>query len=163
VYGPRDRRLVKLFRMIEQGRFIYLGDGGGRRHMIYIDDLLDGMLAAQEREAAAGEVYLLAGPAPVALRELVETIARQLGVAPPRWRLPYRPVWLASAAVEAVCRPLRIQPPIYPRRVDFYAHDYEFDTTRARTDLGFAPRVDVEEGVRRTIAAYREEGLLRDV
>ncbi len=160
VYGPRDRRLVKLFRMIQRRRFAYLGDGSGRRHMIYVDDLLDGMLAAQEAEAAVGKVYLLAGPAPIALRELVERIAWQLGVRPPRLRLPYRPVWLASAVVEAVCRPLGIQPPIYPRRVDFYAHDYEFDTTRAREDLGFAPRVDVEEGVRRTIAAYREEGLL---
>ena len=128
--------------------------------MIYIDDLLDGMLAAQERHAAMGKVYLLAGPAPIALRELVEEIARQLGVPPPWLRLPYRPVRLASAAVESVCRPLGIQPPIYPRRVDFYAHDYEFNTTRAREDLGFAPRVNVEEGVRRTIAAYREEGLL---
>jgi nucleoside-diphosphate-sugar epimerase len=160
VYGPGDRRLVKLFRMIEKGRFVYLGNGRGRRHMIYIDDLVDGMIAAQERQAAMGRVYLLAGPAPIPLRELAERIARQLGVRPPRLRLPYRPVRLAAAAVEAVCRPLGVQPPIYPRRVDFYAHDYEFDTTRARHELGFAPRVDMEEGLRRTIAAYREEGLL---
>jgi nucleoside-diphosphate-sugar epimerase len=160
VYGPRDRRLLKLFRMIQRGRFVYLGDGSGRRHMIYIDDLIDGMLAAQEGASAPGRAYLLAGPAPIALRDLVAAIARQLDVAPPRWRLPYRPVWLASAAVETVCRSLGIQPPIYPRRVDFYAHDYEFDTTRARRELGFEPRVDVEEGVRRTIAAYREEGFL---
>ena len=68
VYGPRDRRLVKLLRMIQRRRFAYLGDGQGRRHMIYIDDLLDGMLAAQDRNAAVGKVYLLAGPAPIALR-----------------------------------------------------------------------------------------------
>jgi nucleoside-diphosphate-sugar epimerase len=160
VYGPGDRRLAKLFRMVQKGRFVYLGDGRGRRHMIYIDDLLQGMVAAQEREAAIGNVYLLAGPTPIALRDLVELIARELGVAPPRLRLPYRPVRLAAVAVEALCRPLGVQPPIYPRRVDFYAHDYEFDTTRARRDLGFVPEVDVEEGVRRTIAAYRQEGLL---
>jgi dihydroflavonol-4-reductase len=160
VYGPGDRRLLKLFRMIQKRRFVYLGSGRGRRHMIYIDDLVDGMLAAQEREEAVGRVFLLAGPAPIALRDLAERIAAELGVTPPRWQLPYRPIWLLSALVEAACRPLGIQPPIYPRRVDFYAHDYEFDTARAREGLGFVPRVDVDEGVRRTIAAYREEGLL---
>lgn len=160
VYGPGDRRLLKLFQMIGKGSFFYLGDGRGRRHMIYIDDLLDGMQAAQERDAAVGQVFLLAGPKPTPLRELVEEIAAQLHVMPPKLRLPYRPVWLASAAVEAICRPLRIQPPIYRRRVDFYAHDYEFDISRARTQLGFLPRVDVAEGVARTIAAYRTEGLL---
>lgn len=160
VYGPGDRRLLKLFRMIQRRRFVYLGNGRGRRHMIYIDDLLDGMLAAQESEAAAAEVFLLAGPAPIALRDLVSLIASELGVPPPRLRVPYKPVWWLSVAVEAVCRPLGLQPPIHPRRVDFYAHDYEFDTSKARTVLGFAPRVDVPEGVQRTIAAYREEGLL---
>ena len=160
VYGPGDVRLLKLFRMVQKGRFVYLGHGRGRRHMIYIDDLLDGMLAAQEAKGAVGEVFLLAGPAPVALRRLVELIARELGAPPPRLRLPYRPVWLLAAGVEAVCRPLGLRPPLYPRRVDFYAHDYEFDTSRARSVLGFAPRVAVEEGVRRTVAAYRAAGLL---
>lgn len=160
VYGPGDMRLLKLFRMIQKGTFFYLGNGRGKRHMIYIDDLLDGMLAAQERDEAVGQVFLLAGSKPTPLRELVERIAAELRVAPPRLRLPYRPVWLVSAAIEAVCRPLGIQPLLYRRRVDFYAHDYEFDISRARAALGFAPKVDVAEGVARTIAAYRVEGFL---
>ncbi|HET7903906.1 MAG TPA: NAD-dependent epimerase/dehydratase family protein, partial [Candidatus Eisenbacteria bacterium] len=160
VYGPGDRRLLKLFQMIATGRFFYIGSGRGRRHMIYIDDLLDGMVAAQDRAAAVGEVFLLAGPSPIPLVDLVERIAAELSVAPPRRHLPYRPVYVASAVIEAICRPLKIQPPIYPRRVHFYAHDYAFDIAKARATLGFDPRVDVPEGVRRTIAAYRSEGLL---
>jgi dihydroflavonol-4-reductase len=160
VYGPGDRRLLKLFRMIQKGTFFYLGDGSGRRHMVYIDDLLDGMVAAQSAEGALGEAFLLAGPSPVSLRDFAGIIARALAVRPPRLRLPYRPVWLVSAAVEAVCRPFGVQPPIYRRRVDFYAHDYAFDTSKARAVLGYHPRVDLEEGVRLTIAAYRKEGVL---
>ncbi|HEU4334162.1 MAG TPA: NAD-dependent epimerase/dehydratase family protein, partial [Candidatus Eisenbacteria bacterium] len=160
VYGPGDRRLLKLFQMVAAGRFFYIGSGRGRRHMVYIDDLLDGMVAAQDRPAAVGEVFLLAGPSPIPLVDLVERIAAELSVAPPRRHLPYRPVYIASAVIEALCRPLKIQPPIYPRRVHFYAHDYAFDISKARATLGFDPRVDVPEGVRRTIAAYRSEGLL---
>lgn len=160
VYGPGDGRLLKLFRMVQRGSFVYLGDGRGRRHMVFIDDLVDGMLAAQRSEGVAGEVFLLAGPAPIALRDLVELIAVELGVPPPRRRLPYGPVRWLSAMVELACRPLGVQPPIYPRRVEFYAHDYAFDTSKARATLGFEPKVNVAEGVRRTIAAYRKEGAL---
>ena len=56
--------------------------------------------------------------------------------------------------------PLRVQPPLYRRRVDFYTKSRAFDTTRARTELGFQPHVDLEEGLKRTEAWYREEGLL---
>jgi nucleoside-diphosphate-sugar epimerase len=44
--------------------------------------------------------------------------------------------------------------------VDFYTKSRAFDTTRARTELGYAPQVDLEEGIRRTATWYREQGLL---
>jgi nucleoside-diphosphate-sugar epimerase len=56
--------------------------------------------------------------------------------------------------------PLRIEPPIFRRRVDFYTKSRAFDTTRARTEIGFAPKVDLEEGIRRTARWYKNEGLL---
>ena len=56
--------------------------------------------------------------------------------------------------------PLRIEPPLYRRRVDFYTKSRAFDTTRARQELGFNPAVDLPEGMRRTAAWYREKGLL---
>lgn len=160
VYGPGDQRLLKLFQMIQKGSFFYLGSGEGRRHMVYIDDLVDGMLAAQTSEAAIGEVFLLAGPSPIALRDLVERIARALAVPAPTRRLPFAPVRALSVFVEAVCRPLGVQPPIYPRRVDFYAHDYEFDIGKAGRVLGYRPNVDMDEGISRTVTAYRETGQL---
>ncbi len=161
VYGPGDRRLLRLFRMVQNGTFVHVGNGRGRRHMIYIEDLLDGLLAAQNHDAAVGEAFFLAGPATISLRDLVELIAAELGVRAPSRRVPYRPVRWLSVAVETMCRPLGVQPPIYPRRIDFFAHDYELDISKARRVLRFDPKVDVREGVRRTIAAYRTEGLLR--
>ena len=160
VYGPGDQRLLKLFQMIQKGSFFYLGNGEGRRHMVYIDDLVDGMLAAQGSEAALGEVFLIAGRSPIALRDLVERIARALSVPPPSRKLPFGAVRALSVLVEAVCRPLGVQPPIYPRRVDFYAHDYEFDIGKAERMLGYRPRVDMDEGISRTVAAYRQAGQL---
>jgi nucleoside-diphosphate-sugar epimerase len=113
-----------------------------------------------EVAAAAGRTYLLAGPRYTTLNELVAMIAAELKVAPPRLHLPVWPVWLAGAACEALCVPLRIQPPLYRRRVDFYTKSRAFDITRARTELAYEPSVDLPEGIRRTIAWYRAEGLL---
>ena len=83
-----------------------------------------------------------------------------LGARPPRLRLPAWPVWMAGAVCEAVCVPLGIDPPLYRRRVDFYTQSRAFDTTRARTELGFAPAVGLDEGLERTAAWYRAQGWL---
>ena len=93
-------------------------------------------------------------------KQLVRLVAKELNVAPPRVHLPVWPFWTAGLLCEMVCVPLRIEPPIYRRRVDFYTKSRAFDTTRARTELGFAPKVDLEEGIKRTADWYRSEGLL---
>jgi len=97
---------------------------------------------------------------PDRMKALIGLVAAEFGVAPPSWHLPVWPFWTAGLACELVCVPLRIEPPIYRRRVDFYTKSRAFDTTRARTELGFAPQVDLEEGIHRTAEWYRKEGLI---
>jgi len=87
-------------------------------------------------------------------------IANLAGARPPRLHLPVWPFWVAGAVCEAVCRPLGIEPPIYRRRVDFYTKSRAFDITRARQEIGYAPRVGLREGIRRTLDWYREHGWL---
>jgi dihydroflavonol-4-reductase len=90
----------------------------------------------------------------------VARVARELQVGEPWLRLPVWPVWLAGALCEAVCVPLRVEPPLYRRRVDFYRKSRAFDISRARTELGYDPAVDLDTGIRRTAAWYREQGWL---
>ncbi len=160
IYGPGDTRFLKMFRGIQRGRFPMLGRGDAFYHLTYIDDLVEGFRLCAETPGAAGRTYLLAGPRYTTLKELTGLIARELGVSAPRIRLPVWPFWLAGLVCEAVCVPLRIEPPIYRRRVDFYTKSRAFDTTRARTELGYAPKVDLEEGIHRTAQWYRERKLL---
>ena len=61
---------------------------------------------------------------------------------------------------EAVCVPFGIEPPIYRRRVDFFTKSRAFDITRARAEIGYAPRVGLREGIARTLEWYREHGWL---
>jgi nucleoside-diphosphate-sugar epimerase len=129
-------------------------------HLTFIDDLVEGFRLCGEVKEAASRTYLLAGPRYTTLNDLVAMIAAELRVRPPRVHLPVWPFWTAGLLCEGVCVPLGIEPPLYRRRVDFYTKSRAFDTSRARAELGFVPRVDLEEGIARTAAWYREQGLL---
>jgi len=160
IYGPGDRRLLKLFKGIARRRFVVLGSGDIFYHLTYIDDLIEGFRLCGEVPAAANRTYILAGAEVTTLNELIRKIAHHAHVAPPSVKLPVWPVWMAGAACEAIFVPLGVEPPLYRRRVDFFTKSRAFDISRARTELGFTPRVGLDEGIRRTLAWYREHGWL---
>jgi dihydroflavonol-4-reductase len=160
IYGPGDTRFLRMFRGLARGRFPMIGSGRAFYHLTFIEDLIEGFRLCGTVPAAKGRTYILAGPRYTTLEQLVRLVADELGVAPPRLHLPVWPFWTAGLLCELVCVPLRIEPPIYRRRVDFYTKSRAFDTTRARTELGYSPKVDLEEGIRRTADWYRSEGLL---
>lgn len=160
IYGPGDRRLLKVFRGVARRRFPMLGRGEIYYHLTYIDDLVEGFVRCGEHPAAAHRTYILAGGEVTTLNELVALVAEVAGVRPPRLHLPVWPFWIAGAACEAVCVPLGIEPPLYRRRVDFYTKSRAFDITRARAEIGYDPRVGLREGIARTLAWYRDHGWL---
>ncbi len=158
IYGPGDRRLLKLFRGVARRTFVTLGAGEIFYHLTYVADLVEGFRLCGELPAAAGRTYILAGGEVTRLNELVRRIAAAAGVRPPSLHLPVWPVWAAGAACEAVCVPLGIEPPLYRRRVDFFTKSRAFDISRARAELGFAPQVGLDEGIGRTLDWYRTQG-----
>lgn len=160
IYGPGDTRFLKLFRAIARKRFLMIGSGEVTYHLVYIDDLVDGILRCGRRPEAPGQVFILTGDRPVTLNEFVAAIADAVGGSVPDLHVPAAPVYAAAAACEFVCRGLGIEPPLYRRRMDFFLKDRAFDISKARRELGYEPSVDVREGVRRTAEWYRSQGLL---
>ena len=160
LYGPGDLRMLKLFRLIQQRRFVMMGSGRANFHPAYIDDVARAFVLAAEHPRAVGETFIVGGHGFLPLRDLVETIARHLHVSPPALRLPLKPVEVLAAACEAVCRPLNIEPPLHRRRMSFFRNNRGFSIDKARRLLGYAPRIGLEEGLERTIAWYESGGLL---
>jgi nucleoside-diphosphate-sugar epimerase len=160
IYGPGDRRLLKVFRGVARQRFPMLGSGRIYYHLTYIDDLVDGFILCGTHPRAANRTYILAGPEVTTLKELVARIASVAGVKPPWLYLPVWPFWLAGALCEAICMPFGIEPPVYRRRVDFYTKSRAFDIGRARAELGYAPSVGLQDGMARTLEWYRAHGWL---
>lgn len=160
VYGPGDRRMLKLFRLIANGKFRMIGDGETLIHPVYVDDLVDGMILAYDSPKSAGRVYILAGEKYVTLNEWVSIIATAAGVKVSPIHIPYLPVAAIAALMEFVMKPFGLEPPLFRRRVDFFVKNRAFSIERARRELGYEPKVSLEEGARRTLAWYRERGWL---
>jgi nucleoside-diphosphate-sugar epimerase len=160
IYGPGDRRLLKLFRGVARRRWMTLGNGRIYYHLTYIDDLVAGIRLCGEHPAAANRTYILAGGEVTRLNDLVAIVADVAGVPAPRVHLPVWPFWVAGALCEAVCVPLGIEPPLYRRRVDFFTKSRAFDISRARNEIGYAPAVGLREGIGRTLDWYRNHGWL---
>ena len=160
IYGPGDTRFLKLFKPVSKGYFVMVGKGDSLYHMTFIDDLVEGFMLAATREEALGEVFTIAGERYTTLNELVETIARALGTPLRQFRLPLGPVKAAAVVCDKVFRSVGLSPPIYPRRVEFFELDRAFSIDKARRMLGYAPKVGLEEGLRRTGEWYRAQGLI---
>jgi 2-alkyl-3-oxoalkanoate reductase len=161
IYGPGDpERFHMIFRRVARGRFPMFGSGRTLYHPLYIDNLIDAFVLAMDPERGNGQAYLIADEEYVTIEDLVRRTARVMGVAV---RVPHYPVWplvIAGHVCVAACKPLRIAPPIFPRRVDWYRQNRAFDIGKAKRDLGYQPAVGLDEGLRRTYAWYRAEGML---
>ena len=158
VYGPGDRRMLKLFKAIASGRFRMIGSGEVLAHLGYIDDQTESFLlgVVAPRERVAGEPFNIASAEPLTLNELARIIAEEVGVTLPRMKVPVAPVWAAAWMCEMVCRPFNIKPPLFRRRVGFFTHNRAFDLSRARAGLGYESQWPHRDGIRETIRWYRE-------
>jgi nucleoside-diphosphate-sugar epimerase len=160
VFGPADRRLLKLFRGINKNVFFVIGSGKNLHHLIFVDDLIKGLFLAAENEKALGEVFILSGKSPVTTSEMVETIAVELGVKPPKFKVPLFPFMFLAIVMELTLRPLGIQPPLHRRRMDFFRKSFSFSPKHSREVLGFEPDYSFRHGVAETIRWYEANGFL---
>jgi nucleoside-diphosphate-sugar epimerase len=156
VYGPGCPRTVKLLRMVASGRFVIFGDGRTVRQPIYVTDVVRGLERCADPALAHGEVYILAGPTAVTITDLVRLVGDAQGVQPRIVYLPPALGHLAGHLLQAVCKPLKRQPPFSARSMDFFLKDNMYDTSKAAGDLGFVPSIRLEEGFKQTLAAVSE-------
>jgi len=155
-FGPGDRRLLKLFRVIKRNMFFMIGPGHNLHHLIYIDDLIDGLLLASREEKAVGHMFVLAGKEVLSTNEMVNTIAAYFGTTLPAFRAPLWVCMFIAAVLEGTLRPLGIQPPLHRRRMDFFKKSFTFSQDLARDQLGFIPQIDFRQGVASTAQWYQE-------
>ncbi len=157
VYGPGDAK-AKFYRMVKRG--VIVNPGKTMKHLVYIDDLCRAFELCLSADQALGKVVIIGGREAISLKELINIVARELGVKPPRIRLPALPITFICGATENLSNLLRIKPPLFRRSMDFFTRSVSFDVTKAAELLGFESVIDVPTGVGLTAAWYKKSGHL---
>ena len=161
IYGPGDpERFFMIFKRVATGTFPMFGSGKTLYHPLYIDNLLDAFMLAMEEGKGDGQVYLIADEEFIEIEKLVRKVAEALDVDVRMPHYPLAPVIIAGHICEKVCKPFGITPPIFPRRVDWYRQNRAFKIDKAKRDLGYRPKIAIDEGLRRTAEWYKTEGYL---
>lgn len=161
IYGPRDRELLPFFRLT-RSRFVpLLGDGRNAISIVYVEDAARAAALAATEDTPPGATYSLDDGAVYTWRDMLAAVERALGRK--ALRLP-APVWAytAAAALSELYGALRRRAVIFTRdkvremqqRYWVCSHD------EIARDLGWQPRVTLDEGVALTAAWYREHGWL---
>ena len=160
VYGPRDKDFRPYFRAIRLHLNLQLGRSVRCVSLIYVCDLVDLLLRALEDERAVGQIYFGCGQAST-YAELAETIARVLHKRPVRINVPLVALGLLAAASKVKGR-LTGRPALLneQRLLDIRQRSWLYSGDKARQELGFVAKYDLETGVRETAEWYRREGWL---
>jgi len=161
VYGPGDMRGLGLFKDIADGTFNMYGGGENFIHPIYIDDLVEGIILAYEPDKPAGRAYIMAGEEYVTLNQLARIIAAAAGIELRLRHVPGSIFQAYSSICETFCGFFGVEPPISRRYVDLFIKNHAYRIDRAKNELGYAPKVSLEQGARRTIEWYRAKGLIQ--
>ena len=159
-YGPKDVRILEIFKKIKKGKFILVGSGNILFHPVYISDVIEGMELCGICKNVSGEVFYLGSERPLKLKDFLEYAALALGVRLPKVKIP---VWIAESCafiMEYACPIVKIKAPITRRNLEFFTRDKSYDISKAKQLLGYKPKVDYKEGIKRTIDWYRSNKLL---
>jgi nucleoside-diphosphate-sugar epimerase len=162
VYGPGDTRgWLKLYRMVNSGWFLMVGDGQTLNHPVYVENLVDAFELAAQRKSASGRVYLAGDEEPVTLIDLVRQVGAVLGSEVRIVKFPwYDLAWMGATAIEKVSKYFGVNPPVFRRRLSWFKTNRAFRIDRAKSELGYKPRVRLREGLARTASWYRQAGYL---
>ena len=161
VYGEWDEALLRLFKLANRGIVPLFGDGSQELSVIYGPDVADALIAAATSERTAGRVYFATHPAVTTARDLAQAVGHAVGQTLRFLPLP-TPVaraalWTVGSLARLIGRASVISS---ERAAEFLAPAWTCRADALRADAGWQARIDLETGLGRTVAWYRQKGWL---
>jgi len=160
VYGPRCMRTLKLMQAIKRKKFIKVGFNQTYRHPVYITDMLAAFDKAASVIAASGETIIIGASEALRLDELIEEVAKAVGVEFKPLTVPLLIMAPICFIVEKLWGALGKEPPFSTRSLKFFTESSAFDISKARKLLDYNPEVDITQGMARTAKQFTKDGLL---
>lgn len=161
IFGPGDQlHFGRMADRLRARRAIVVGSGDNAMPLVYVTDVVRGLLLALDHDRAAGQAYNITHDRPLTQEQFLRAIAHDVGARPPRVHIPYRVLYAAGYFAEhlAMTAPSVKRPPITRLGVAFFGTDNRYAIHKARRELGYSPAVDLRDGVRTTAAWYRQHG-----
>ena len=160
VYGPGSIPwVVRPVAMLRKRQMFFVDGGSGHFGHVYVDNLLDGVLLALANPAAEGRAYILTDDEQdTSFRTYFTRLAIAVGAPAPRISVPKPAALLLGAMVEQVARVLGVTPPFTRTAVHFVTKGGSYSIARAKAELGYSPRIKLDEGLDRIRDAYRSGG-----
>jgi nucleoside-diphosphate-sugar epimerase len=163
IYGPRDRiTLPRIIPALQQGRVRIIGAGANLLNIIYVSDVAAGAILAANHPKAKRQAFNLCSEGEVTQKDMINAMTDALGLARITRHIPYFLAMRSAFLIEAIARLLCFKnPPRVTRRAIFLiGRPTHYSIAKAQELLGWAPRVKIEEGVRRSMEWYfGERGL----
>ncbi len=163
VYGPRDRELLRLFRIARWGIAPVFGRGRQAVSIVHVADLADAIVRAAREPRALGQTYHVAHPVPVSQRELAVAVGRAVRGGRAPLVLPV-PAAVAAPIVRAIGRAAaasgRRSVVNADKLAEFLAPSWAAAVEKAERELGWHATRELAAGLAETAAWYRAEGWL---
>ncbi|MBM3163272.1 MAG: NAD-dependent epimerase/dehydratase family protein [Chlorobi bacterium] len=161
VYGPGDRDVLQVFRMLSKGVLVSAGNPFVQRFsMIYVDDLVRGIMEAAYSGNAAGHLYYLTSRQTWSWDDVIAAARPSLGFGKLRRIVLPNPLVYLLGAFGGLAGRLSGKPPLINRdKANELVQDYWVcSSEKAAEELGFIAATQLAEGVGKTIAWYRKKG-----
>ena len=161
VYGPSMRgNYRRLLEAMAAGRFVPVGRGRNLRTLVYQDDAAAAFVMAAEHPGIAGRVYNVTDGECHSVTQIVEALARALGRRSPRVFVPVPLARARATLMEAGAGLAGRSSPVSVQAVEKYVEQVAVAGDRIQRDLGFRPRVGLDEGWHSTVDALKRAGAL---
>ena len=158
VYGPRDAGTMGLaFQWVQRGIFPLIGGGNALLQPIHVHDVVAAILLAMERDTAVGQAYNIAGDVSLSFKAFFSIISRAFGTHARRVPLPRSIAWVLGCLLEKKTQLVGGYAFLTRFRVECATRDMIYDIAKARNELGFIPKLGVEEGVKQTVEYARDK------
>jgi nucleoside-diphosphate-sugar epimerase len=159
-FGPGDRlHFGRIADRVRSRRAIIVGRGDNALPFVYVTDVVQGLLLALVHERAVGQAFNITNDMPLTQQELLQAIAQEIDVKPPRLHIPYGALYAPAYAAEYLATTMRSrrQPPLTRLGVKLFGTNNRHAIDKARRELGYSPRVALHEGVRLAASWYLKE------
>ena len=153
VFGPRDNKLIpRLSERLKAKQFMFVGSGRNKINAVYIENLADAIVLAAKNEKGIGQAYNVTNDSNMTLEDLIYKITDIWKFEKPKKHIPKFLAYLACSVLTALARLTKQKKPPYitKTRIKFLSLNLDFDISKTKKDLGYVPRISIEEGLRRT-------------